>query len=485
MCDKSCQYTILISNWVQKEMPIKAAWRRAVQRLNSYPHDNDKIWRMALVKTEEASPEEIKMIKDNSPEPLKLDWDAEPIINLLDPEQFYEHYQELASTKEEQEQQLEQLNAQLCQHCLIPCDFQYCDECNLIYNPLPCMIYTISEEKEPISSCASESESPINCDPDFDDDDKNTSSSSIQNGNNNKNDSNSDSNSDLNYEKYIILPDLFKKQELKWYSDNGKDIMPERAHNTDAGFDLRNLGKDAIKLKPNARVCIDLKIALEIPVTTMVLLALRSSLVKKKINIRGEIVNAGYTRNISAMLQNDSKKTYTIELNEKIAQAIFLPLVKVASLVEVGTRKELGITARGIQGFGSTDRIDVPVNMAEEKIADKGEIIFTSQPIFILPYDQHMVVIEQKIRDQDQIFEAESALCESEKIGLVNLHIPVKNHNHIKIPIYNNTGSLIEISAETIIGYLSTEVEDQLPYFIPDFSQLCGYIDITSQTIYR
>ncbi|KAG9299004.1 hypothetical protein G9A89_020317 [Geosiphon pyriformis] len=75
------------------------------------PHDDNKIWRMALAKIEGAISEEIKMIKDNPPEPLELDWDAEPIINLLDPEQFHEHYQELAPTREEQEQQLEQLNA--------------------------------------------------------------------------------------------------------------------------------------------------------------------------------------------------------------------------------------------------------------------------------------------------------------------------------------------------------------------------------------
>ncbi|KAG9295662.1 hypothetical protein G9A89_002980 [Geosiphon pyriformis] len=122
-CDISCQYMILISDWVRKKTPIEAAWRRAVQQLNSYPHDDDKIWQMALAKIEEAMPEEIKTIKDNPPEPLKLDWDAEPIINLLDLEQFHEHYQELAPTREEQEQQLEQLNTQLCQYCLISCDF--------------------------------------------------------------------------------------------------------------------------------------------------------------------------------------------------------------------------------------------------------------------------------------------------------------------------------------------------------------------------
>ncbi|KAG9286875.1 hypothetical protein G9A89_012425 [Geosiphon pyriformis] len=94
-------------------------------------------------------------------------------------------------------------------------DFEYCDNCDLIYNPLSCMIYTIPEEEEPISSCTLKSKSLINRDPDSDDNDENTSSSSVQNGNNNKDDSNSDSNSNLNYEQYIALPDLSKKQELK------------------------------------------------------------------------------------------------------------------------------------------------------------------------------------------------------------------------------------------------------------------------------
>ncbi|KAG9294670.1 hypothetical protein G9A89_008149 [Geosiphon pyriformis] len=185
MCDISCQYTILISDW-------------------------------ALAKIEGASPEEIKTIKDNPPESLELDWDAEPIINLLDLEQFHKHYQELAPTREEQEQWLEQLNTRLYQHCLILCDFQYCDECDLIYNPPPCIIYTIPEEEEPISRCALESKSIFNPDSNSNNnDDKNTGSSFVQYGDNNNTDSNSDSNFDLNYKQYIALLDLSKKQELK------------------------------------------------------------------------------------------------------------------------------------------------------------------------------------------------------------------------------------------------------------------------------
>ncbi|KAG9287767.1 hypothetical protein G9A89_017362 [Geosiphon pyriformis] len=333
--------------------------------------------------------------------------------------------------------------------------------------------------------CASESESLINRDPDSNDDDKNNGSSSVQNGNNDENNSDSNSKLDLNYEQYIALPDLFKEQELKWYSDNGEDIMPERAHDTDAGFDLRYPGKDAIKLEPHLHTCIDLKIALEILATTMVQLAFRSSLAKRGINIKRGIIDAEYVGNIIAMLQNDSEKAYIIEPNEKIAQAIFLPLVRIAQLVSMGKREELRITAKEIQGFGSTGRINVPVNMAEEKIVGQGKIISTGQAISIPSYSQYMLTIERKEKEQEQIFEAEATLCESGEIGLINLHIPAKSYSSIKIPIYNNTGNVISIPEETTIGYLTTEIEDQSSNPIPDFSQLCGYVDITSQTIYE
>ncbi|KAG9305753.1 hypothetical protein G9A89_005151 [Geosiphon pyriformis] len=216
-----------------------------------------------------------------------------------------------------------------CQYTILISDW-YCDKCNLIYNLPPRIIYSIPEEEEPISSCASESESPINYDSNSDDDNDNNGSSSIQIGNDDENNSDSDSKPDVNYEQYIALPDLSKKQELKWYSNNGKSIMPECAHDTDAGFDLRYPGKDAIKLELHSRTCIDLKIALEIPVTTMVQLASRSSLAKRGINIRGGIIDAGYVGNIIAMLQNNSEKAYIIEPNKKIAQAIFLSLIRVA-----------------------------------------------------------------------------------------------------------------------------------------------------------
>ncbi|KAG9289976.1 hypothetical protein G9A89_010282 [Geosiphon pyriformis] len=243
------------------------------------------------------------------------------------PEKFHEHYQNLAPTREEQKQYLKEINTQLCDHCLIPCDFKYCNKCDLIYNLLSRMIYIIPEEEEPISNCTLESESIFNSNSNSDNNnDKNNSSSSASYGN--KNNNNSDS--DLNPKIYIAFLNLIKEQKLKWFSNNDEDIMSEQVHNTNTGFNLRYPRKDTIKLEPHSYTCINLKIALEISATIMVQLASRSSLAKMKINIKRGIIDVEYIGNIIAILQNNSEKTYIIEPNKKIAQAIFLSLVKIA-----------------------------------------------------------------------------------------------------------------------------------------------------------
>ncbi|KAG9297653.1 hypothetical protein G9A89_011168 [Geosiphon pyriformis] len=58
-CNEACQYTILINDWVRKETSIEDTWKRALNRLDGYPHDDHKIWRMASAKAEGAMPKEI------------------------------------------------------------------------------------------------------------------------------------------------------------------------------------------------------------------------------------------------------------------------------------------------------------------------------------------------------------------------------------------------------------------------------------------
>ncbi|KAG9294418.1 hypothetical protein G9A89_001923 [Geosiphon pyriformis] len=105
---KAIQYQALI----RKETLIDIVWRKAVKYLDGCSHNNDKIWKMAIAKIEDTIPEKIKTIKNNPPEFKKIIWISNPniILNVMDPEQFYEHYQELALTKKEQEQWLKELN---------------------------------------------------------------------------------------------------------------------------------------------------------------------------------------------------------------------------------------------------------------------------------------------------------------------------------------------------------------------------------------
>ncbi|KAG9298006.1 hypothetical protein G9A89_018834 [Geosiphon pyriformis] len=327
---KGCETTFLVE---EEHVTLYAtAWHRAINQLNGYPHNENEIWQMANAKVQEAMPSEILEIKNNSPEQVDIIFIPNPDAFLdieTNSEDFHEHYQNLAPTREEQKQWLAQLNTPLCDHCLIPCDFQYCND-----------------------SCTLELESIFNPDSNSNNDDnKNTGFSSVQYSN----EDNSNLDSNPNSKTFIVLLDLTKKQELKWFSDNNEDIMPEHVHDIDAGFNLRYPGKDTIKLELHLCICIDLKIALEILATTMIQLASRSSLAKREINIREKIIDAGYVGNII--------------------------------LVSVGNREELEITARGIQEFGSMGKVDIPVNMIEKKIIDKEEIISTSQPISISPYN--------------------------------------------------------------------------------------------------
>ncbi|KAG9285552.1 hypothetical protein G9A89_006540 [Geosiphon pyriformis] len=256
---------------------------------------------MANVKVEGTLTIEILKIKNNPPKPVKIIFipNSDAFLDTeIGPEEFHKHYQNLAPTREEQEQCLEQLNTQL---------YDY------YFNSNP--------------------------------------------------------------EQYIVLSDFTKEQKLKQFSNNNKSIMPEYIHDIDAEFNLRYPEKEAIKLEPYLHTCINLKVALEIPATTIVQLAFRSSLAKKGINIREKIIDAEYVRNIIAMLQNNSEKIYIIKPNKKITQAIFLLLVKITQLVSIGNWKKFGITAKKISGFEFMDKIDILVNMAEEKTVNKGEII--------------------------------------------------------------------------------------------------------------
>ncbi|KAG9288400.1 hypothetical protein G9A89_021431 [Geosiphon pyriformis] len=133
---------------------------------------------------------------------------------------------------------------------------------------------------------------------------------------------------------------------------------------SNTGYDLRYPGKDTLVLQPKSLTKINLKIALEILLGAIVQIVSKSSLASKGINIREGVIDAGYTEDITIMLQNKTDKPFKIEHAEKIAQAIYLPLINILGLQSVNNREQLRKNERRMQGFGSTGQFTVPINIA-------------------------------------------------------------------------------------------------------------------------
>lgn len=126
--------------------------------------------------------------------------------------------------------------------------------------------------------------------------------------------------------------------------------MPERAHTTDAGADLRTPHDVIVPAKGS--VVIDTGVHIELPPNTVGMLKSKSGLnVKHGITSEG-VIDVGYTGSIVVKLYNHSDETYYICAGEKISQLVVMPILTPSfELVE-----ELEATERGNGGFGSTGR---------------------------------------------------------------------------------------------------------------------------------
>ncbi|KAG9286459.1 hypothetical protein G9A89_014625 [Geosiphon pyriformis] len=113
-CDATCQYTILICDWVRGGMPFEAAFNKALKRLQHYSHDEDELYNTTQAKVRGGTAEEIQLA------------DEVASYNMFDPvDEFQDYYQQLCPTRQEQEQYLAQINTYLCKNCLIPCQKKF------------------------------------------------------------------------------------------------------------------------------------------------------------------------------------------------------------------------------------------------------------------------------------------------------------------------------------------------------------------------
>ena len=132
--------------------------------------------------------------------------------------------------------------------------------------------------------------------------------------------------------------------------------VPERATKGSAGFDLRAAIDGPLTLEPGDMATVPTGIAIRMREEGFAALCFaRSGLgVKHGVTLSNGVgvIDSDYTGEIMVGLVNISRQKYTVEPWERIAQLVFVPVGEIRFLPV----SELGRTARGEGGFGSSGR---------------------------------------------------------------------------------------------------------------------------------
>jgi len=138
------------------------------------------------------------------------------------------------------------------------------------------------------------------------------------------------------------------------YSFKSINKEPIYEYPTDSGFDLRANKK--VTLGPLERMLVPTGLFLEIPEGYEVQVRPKSGLAINKglsvVNTPGT-VDEGYTGEVQVILINLSNETHTIEIGDKIAQAVLTPVMS-GKFVNLQRVLNVDDKDRGDNGFGST-----------------------------------------------------------------------------------------------------------------------------------
>lgn len=129
--------------------------------------------------------------------------------------------------------------------------------------------------------------------------------------------------------------------------------MPTQGSEDAAGYDLYAATDDEILIQPHSTAKIGTGLAFELPAGTFAAIFARSGIATKRglrpANCTG-ICDSDYRGEYIIALHNDTDEIQIIEKQERIAQMILLPYIRM-EFEEVGTLTE---TERGSGGFGSS-----------------------------------------------------------------------------------------------------------------------------------
>lgn len=130
------------------------------------------------------------------------------------------------------------------------------------------------------------------------------------------------------------------------------EFIPTRAHPTDAGADLKS--SEFYTMLPGEQHMYDTGVAIAIPEGFVGLVFNRSSQGKRGITIPNSVgvIDSDYRGNIKVLLRNDSDADYNVNILDRIAQLVLVPIV--IPVLEQYEGDNWNNTVRGTGGFGST-----------------------------------------------------------------------------------------------------------------------------------
>ena len=147
-----------------------------------------------------------------------------------------------------------------------------------------------------------------------------------------------------------------KQREIRIKKLSDRAVMPTKATEGSAGYDLSAAIKEPMTIQPGEIVRIPTGLAIELPDSDLVaMIYARSGLsVKHGITLPNGVgvIDSDYRGEIQVALWNLSNKLYTVEPGERVAQLIIMPVVPtVLKLTDT-----LEDTQRSTGGFGSTGK---------------------------------------------------------------------------------------------------------------------------------
>jgi len=150
------------------------------------------------------------------------------------------------------------------------------------------------------------------------------------------------------------MEEYIPKMEVQYTKSNVDSVDPKYAYESDSGFDLYSVEDKWIH--PFDRVLIPTGLHMDIPEGYEIQVRSKSGLALKQglmvLNSPGT-VDQGYTGELQVILFNTTNQKVKIEKGQKIAQAVFAPVVsgKWITLINSDSIKDKD---RSDNGFGST-----------------------------------------------------------------------------------------------------------------------------------